>query len=209
MNPCIVNLLGNAEKVRLLTEGLPIAFGIAQKEIPGNPAIGILREQIIIGYFISEFGHQQVEIPDTGTEEGFDATVCGEKLSIKTITGNQASSIKLRWTSDNLKVQETITKYQPQYDFFLVTIHWNKTSESIFYVPLSVQSEVYGKLGINRYVRTTSGTDNRGFTLTKDSLTMLQEHPETLRQEITWTEQDIDHNPYQRWESFWINRRSS
>jgi hypothetical protein len=66
MNQCIVDLLSDPAKVSHLTQGLPVAFEIARKEVPSNAAIGILREQIIIAYFISEFGQDEIELPERG-----------------------------------------------------------------------------------------------------------------------------------------------
>lgn len=208
MNQCIVDLLSDPAKVSHLTQGLPVAFEIARKEVPSNAAIGILREQIIIAYFISEFGQDEIELPERGNTEGYDVVVCGGKLSIKTITGYAASSIKLRWTVDPAKVQEVIETYRPEHDFFFTTIHWDKRRDSIFYVPLSAQYEVYDRLGSPNYLRSLpTGTNHRGVVLTSESFKRLRGHPETLRQKVTWVTQDIDHNPYQRWETFWTDQR--
>ena len=47
MNRCIVNLLNDQEKLRDFTLGLPAAFEIVEKQLPSNPAQGLLREQVI------------------------------------------------------------------------------------------------------------------------------------------------------------------
>ena len=210
MNQCIVDLLTDPEKVSHFAQGLPIAFEIARKEVPSNAAIGILREHILTAYFISEFGEDEVEPAARGNTEGYDVVVCGGKLSIKTITDYKADSIKLRWTVDNDKVQEVIQNYRPEHDFFMVTIHWDKTRDSIFYVPLAVQDEVFNRLGSANYLRSMpTGTNHRGVVLTSESFKILRNHCDTLRQEVTWVTDDTDHNPYQRWERFWIEQKES
>ena len=60
MNRCIVNLLNDQEKLRDFTLGLPTAFEIVEKQLPGNSAQGLLREQVIIGYFRFVFGKDEV-----------------------------------------------------------------------------------------------------------------------------------------------------
>ena len=144
MNPCIANLLNDENRIDHFIQKLPIAFEMVSNEIPPrNPAIGILREHIIIGYFISEFGKDKVSIPTQGNERGFDVVVCDEKLSIKTVTGNGHGSIKILWTVDQSIIDQEIENYQPEYDLFLVTIHWEHTRDSIFYIPTSAQLEIY------------------------------------------------------------------
>ena len=101
MNRCIVNLFNDEHKIEDFLERLPIAFEIVSNEIPPrNPAIGILREHVIIGYFISALGKDKVSVPTQGNERGFDVVVYDEKLSIKTVTGNGHGSVKVLWTVD-------------------------------------------------------------------------------------------------------------
>lgn len=132
MNPCIVNLLNDKHKVQHFVQRLPIAFEMVSNEALSNPAIGILCEHAIIGYFISEFGKDKVKIPALDNKRGFDMIVCNEKLSIKTVTGHGHGSIKVLWTVDQSKIDQEIARYQPECDLFLVTIYWGDTRDSIF-----------------------------------------------------------------------------
>lgn len=205
MNRCMVDLLNNQEKLRNFTLGLPTAFEIVEKQLPRNPAQGLLREQVIIGYFRFVFGKDKVELPSNPNERNFDITLCGEHLAIKTVTGNNRTAIKVHWTSDNQRVEEEIATYYPRSDFLWITIHWNKTVNSIFYIPLSVQTEIYNSLGGSEYLERLTGTNNRGIPLSKEAFPMLKNHPNTLCREVTWAKQGIDSNPYEQWETYWRN----
>ena len=153
MNECIVDLLNDQEKLSHFTLGLPEAFERVEKKLPGNQALGLLREQVIIGYFRFVFGTDKVKLPSNPNEKNFDVTLCGKDLAIKTVTGNNRDAIKLRWTSDNQRVDEEIATYSPKSDFLWIMIHWNKTADSIFYIPLSVQTETHNILGDSGYVK--------------------------------------------------------
>ena len=209
MNKCIVDLLNDQAKLSHFTLGLPEAFEHVEKRLPGNQALGALREQVIIGYFRFIFGVDEVKLPSKATERNFDVTVCGEDLAIKTITENKRKSIKLRWTSDNQKVDQEIARYYPKSDFLWIMIHWNKTADSIFYIPLSVQIEAHNNLGDSGYVETLTGTNNRGIPLSKEAFSMLKEHPDTIRRKVTWIKQEIDFDPHEEWEIYWRKRSTS
>lgn len=203
MNPCIVNLLNDKNKIEHFVRKLPIAFEMASHEMPGNPAIGMIREHIIIGYFISEFGKDKVSVPPQGNERGFDAIVCDEKLSIKTVTNDGYGSVKVLWTVDQSKANQEIEKYQPKYDLFLVAIYWERTRDSIFYIPTSAQSETHAKLGSLEYLNFRPGTNNRGISLSTEAMKALKSHPDTLKREVNWERQGKHYTPYERWEDFW------
>ena len=202
MNPCIVSLLNDENKVEHFVQKLPIAFEMASNEMPGNPAIGMIREHIIIGYFISEFGIDKVSVPTQGNERGFDVFVCDEKLSIKTVTGYGHGSVKILWTVDQSMIDQEIERYQPEYDLFLVTIHWGRTQDSIFYIPISVQLETYEMFGVE-YLKVNRGTNHRGIFINTEPMRKLKAHPDTLKCKVTWTERGTHYTPYERWEDFW------
>ena len=203
MNPCIANLLNDENRIDHFIQKLPIAFEMVSNEIPPrNPAIGILREHIIIGYFISEFGKDKVSIPTQGNERGFDVVVCDEKLSIKTVTGNGHGSVKILWTVDQSIIDQEIENYQPEYDLFLVTIHWEHTRDSIFYIPTSAQLEIYDMFSVE-YLKANRGTNHRGIFISTKAMKELKAHPNTLKREVTWTKQGKHYTPYERWEDFW------
>lgn len=204
MNPCIVNLLNDENRIDHFIQKLPIAFEMASNEVPpGNPAIGILREHVIIGYFISEFGQNRVSVPTEGNKRGFDVIVCDEKLSIKTVTGN--NNVTVVWTVDQSIINQEISgrRYQPECDLFLVTIHWEHTRDSIFYIPISVQLETYDMFNNVGYLNAKPGTNHRGITISTKAIKAMKSHPDTLKREVTWTKHGTYYTPYERWEEFW------
>ena len=87
MNRCIVDLLNDQEKYSRFALGLPNAFEMVENQLPSNSAQGLLREQVIIGYFRFVFGNNEVELPTQPHERNFDVTLCGENLAIKTVQG--------------------------------------------------------------------------------------------------------------------------
>lgn len=202
MNKCIVNLFNDNKKAKKLVKGLPKAFEMVNLELPGNPAVGILREYAIIGFFRNEFHKTEIEIPDRGDVRGFDVVICNHKLSIKTVTKN--GDIKVLWTADNDKVDEEIEgNYKPDCDIFLVQIYWNKIRNSIFYIPREVQSEVFNKLGSNDYLKSSKSTNNRGIILSKEAKNLLLSNEHTLKLEVNWEKIGLNYTPYAKWEDFW------
>lgn len=211
MNQCLRELFGDQARVQRFLDNIPLAFQIVQLEMPGNPAVGMLREQIIIAYFIDELGSSKVSVPEVGNKVGSDVTICQQELSIKTATrpktsksiASIAGSIKTSWTVDWEKVEESMEKYKPEIDLLLVAIAWGKEEESVFYIPLEIQSQVFDNLGIEKYLNVYTGTNSRSITLTKEALDGLVTHPETSKHKINWENQDLNHTPYDRWEKFW------
>ena len=64
MNHCLADLFHNLEKRERFKTGLPFAFDMVRKKLPaGNPAVGILREHVVIGFFIAEYGGDHVHVP--------------------------------------------------------------------------------------------------------------------------------------------------
>ena len=186
-----------------LSSGLPQAFAIASIEAgPRNPAVGILREQILVAFFINELGLQNIGIPTSGVNRGYDVLVGGKELSIKTILGN--GGIKVLWTSDTSSVLHEVRNYMPEADIFLSRISWNKTVDSLFYIPLSVQREVMEEMGGSKeYLHVAVSTNHRGINLSSGARNRLLSHAQTLKYPVNWIKQEIDHNPYERWQSFW------
>ena len=211
MNECLKELFGDQTRIQRFLDNIPLAFQTVKLEMPGNPAVGMLREQIIIAYFLDELGSDKVSIPRVGNKVGSDVAICNQDLSIKTVTrpGKMKTiagiygSIKISWTVDWDKVEESIENYQPDIDLLLMVISWGREEESVFYIPHGVQSEVFTSLGIEKYLKVAKRTNSRGITLTREALEKLLAHPKTNKCKINWVEQDISHTPYLRWEKFW------
>ena len=67
MNSCLDDLFLIPEKRNRFAKGLPTAFEMVRQRMPkGNPATGILREHISIGFFVAEFGGDDVDVPEKG-----------------------------------------------------------------------------------------------------------------------------------------------
>lgn len=200
MNRCIVDLLTNHESANKLVSGLPIAFEQASLEMPSNPAVGMIREQALIGFFYNTIGSGQIRTMKHGNQRGHDLMVCGKELSIKTVTKN--GGIKILWTVDQGSIaNESLI---PDCDIFLVQIWWGENCRSIFYIPLEVQLEICNQMGANNYHKIgKTGTNNRGIELSKDALSYLLKHNNTISLQVNWTKQGLNYTPYKRWEDFW------
>ena len=202
MNNCLLTLFENERNIRKLAGGLPIAFEMAGIELPGgNPAVGLLREHAIVGYFQDCLGIDKVKVPESGVKRGYDVEICGKTLSIKTVTGN--GEIKVIWTADNQKVDEEILNYKVDSDMFLVRIFWDKDVSSVFYIPQETQTEVINNIGRQNYLVSRRDTNNRGITISKPAMRLLQEHSETKTISINWKKEGLRYTPYDRWAGFW------
>ena len=170
---------------------------------PGNPAVGILREHVLTGFFIDEFGNSRVQVPNDGIARGFDVVLCGHELSVKTTTGN--ATFKVLWTVDPLQIGREIARdYQPSCDIFLVQIHWGKCKDSIFYIPQEVQSEARQRLG-DKYLQAAVGTNHRGISVSAKGKKELLNHDQTISVEVDWIQGEEDHSPTQRWQDYWVD----
>ena len=196
----------SADSLNRLVSGLPRAFEIVKQEMPpGNPAVGVLREHVIIGYFVSEYGWENVELPKKGIERGYDVKLYGSKLSIKTATGN--SLPKVLWTVDPLQIGKEISRdYEPTCDLLFVNIHWGKHLDSIFYIPVDVQQKVWTEMK-DQYLTAKIGTNHRGISISRVAMTQLKAHDSTLRARINWVESGINISPHARWEQYWLDTR--
>jgi hypothetical protein len=201
MNECIVSLLRDSNKSAKLARGLPKAFEMAGLELPSkNPAVGFLREHIVIGFFLNEFGADNIQIPNTSTERGYDVAVCGGQLSIKTVTGG--GKIRMLWTPDTYKVGGEVKVYTPEYDLFLVHINWGQCKDGVYYIPREVQCIIH-EANPKDYLHVPVGTNHRGPELTTSAKNALLKHHDTIRLKVDWKKHGLDYTPYNRWEKFW------
>ena len=205
MNDPLIEFLQDHQRVKRFIDKLPLAFETAMKEWPsGNPAIGVVRENIIIAYFLSEFGQDKVKLPHLGTQREYDMILFGRKLSLKTKTGHHLSGVKVIWTADQEKIDAELEgNYQPDTDLLLILIQWDQIEESLFYIPSHVQAEVFQSMGSDSYLQVAKGTNHRGITISTAAMKKLIEHPDTIIKTINWEKQGPDTTPYQRWEDFW------
>ena len=202
MNPCIIRLFEDNDAIDKLSLGIPKMFEMATMEIPpGNPAIGLLREHILIGYFLHELGKEKVQLPDQGTSRGFDVIVCKKPLSIKTVLAN--GQVKVLWTVDPLKIGLEIARdYNPEHDIFLVNVFWGKEKDSIFYIPSEVQTETRNCMK-DEYLNARVGTNHRGISISSKAMKKMKADARTLRKSVKWEKVGLSYSPHERWENFW------
>lgn len=202
MNHCLSELLEDCNAVTKLVTGLPQAFEMASLELPsGNPAVGFLREHALTGFFRNYFG-DKVELPTGGNERGFDIKICGSELSIKTVT--KFGKIKVVWTADTRSVNSEISGgYYPTCDILLTRIYWGESKESVFYIPLEAQREIFDNLGSDEYLRSAISTNHRGIEISSNAINLLQNHNTTKKLWVDWQKLGINYTPYDRWEEFW------
>ncbi|MDE3270093.1 MAG: ThaI family type II restriction endonuclease [Pseudomonadota bacterium] len=201
MNKNLIDFFRSETRLHRLTSGLPKAFKIVKHEMPkGNPAVGILREHVLTGFFLNAFGEENVSVPDKGIVRDYDIEIYEKKLSIKTVTGN--ATFKVLWTVDPLQVGREISEYKPFCDILLVEIHWDKNRESIFYIPVEVQRVIKSELGA-KYLTARVGTNHRGISLTTEAKLMLIKHKDTISAKVDWRCKEIKIHPHERWVTYW------
>ena len=207
MNPCLIDLFESEDRLNRLVTGLPNAFETVRHEMPkGNPAVGILREHVLTGFFINEFGEDDVVVPDWGVERSYDLEICGQYTSVK--TGTNRTQVKVSWTADSLTIGSEVAEYQPFCDIFLVEIFWGRSAESIFYIPLSVQEDAKKQTDESKYLSYLTaavGTNLRGISITKEAMKILRSHKDTKRATVDRTETGITAKPHDRWVDYWEN----
>ena len=204
LNSCLKKLFCMPDKRKRFANGLPVAFDMVRKRMPpGNPAVGILREHVIVGFFLAEFGPKNVEIPERGNERGYDVVLCSGEISIKTVTGNQG--VKILWTADTAQVQSEISGgYQPEHDILLINIFWGKQKDSAFYIPLSAQKNILKYLGRDQYLSAAPGTNNRGIEIKRKAITALKKHQDTISISVDWNIEDTNYPaPWDEWDEYW------
>lgn len=204
MNSCLFDLFQVREKRNRFAMGLPTAFDMVQQRMPkGNPAVGILREHVIIGFFVAEFGGDKVSIPERGNERSYDVILCGQELSVKTRTGE--GGVKILWTVDTEQVEHEINEgYKPEHDILLVNIFWGLNKDSVFYIPLSAQKSVLDNMGREKYLSSATGTNNRGIEIRGRAISALKAHSDSYSFSVNWVTANINYpDPWQEWKDYW------
>lgn len=190
-----------------IEDKLPHLFHIAELESSRAGKIGMqvgsAREGILVALLIYKFGEKNVETEIPITESEVDAKLFGNPISIKTITGEGFSGVKLIWTVDAQKAKEFRESYYPSCDILLAQINWNGRG-GLYYIPLKTQKELFEKIGKKSYIKLPKpGTNPRGVEITKEALLKLVRDKETQGIEISWQRLKIDYNPYKRWVDYW------
>ncbi len=207
MREGIKALFYDKEIVKKVKLRLPKMFQLAELESSRAGKIGMevgsIREAIIIALLIYKFGDKNIETNIPITESEVDFRAFGKPISIKTITTNTLTGVKIIWTVDYKKVEEFIKSYYPKVDMLLVQINWNKQG-GLFYIPIDVQKRIFKKLGKDKYIKVPKkGTNPRGIEISKEALIDLINDRETKSINIEWIRSKIDFNLYKRWIKLW------
>ena len=198
MNNSIVGMLRDTRLSAIIQEKLPFAFETVGLEIGGNPAVGILRENVILGMLIALLGKESVQPAGGAMDPDMDCLVSGIPLQIKTVSGG--AGIRLKWTANRASAEEFMDTYSPASDLLIVRIVWGGDGY-LRYVPLEVQREVWHRLG-NDYL-TYSGGNTRGVNLSPRAANAIDSHSGVTNLGIQWNRVGIEFDPYERWTRYW------
>ena len=200
------DLLTDEKTIGHFVSGLPEAFEMVAAELPSNPAIGLLREQVIVGFLMAKLGSDKVKVADSNTQRDYDLLIDSLPLSLKTITGQ--GGLKILWTVDQVRVAKELKSYQPKSDLLLIRIFWGSRVKSVFYIPITAQQETRAHLGQD-YLHVGTGTNHRGIEISKKAINRLESHAATIALEVEWRKQGLGFKPYERWEAFWRGKTTN
>lgn len=202
MNKLISGILQDPDYIDRIRQKLPPAFETVDKEIRGNPAVGILRENVIIGMLIAFLGKKNVQPVTRTMQPDMDCFVGGEPLQIKTLTGGVGSEagIRLKWTANESSARVSMDSYRPVADILIARISWEQNGY-LRYVPIEVQEEVWSMLG-EAYLN-YSGGNTRGFNLSRKAASAIDQHPDILTLSIHWSRTGVVSDTYERWGNYW------
>lgn len=167
--------------------------------------IGSVRERIIIALLRHYFGKPNISTDMPITEKEIDVIVLDTRISIKTITGNTFSGIKVIWTVDWNKIDSFVDSYTPTADMIFIQIVWNSSDGGFFYIPQAVQNKIFNNLGENDYFKKPpKNTNPRGVEYSKEAIRLMVEDSETKKIPIDWIREDgKDIDIYKKWEGYW------
>jgi hypothetical protein len=198
-------LIDNEKFKKYIQEKLPELFEQANIECSRDGKIGmevgVARERILVAMLMHFFGTENVDVKIPTTKASLDVKLLGQCISIKTRT--KVNNFKLCWTSDQISIGNYISTFQPDCDILFAKIDWGKIGY-IYYIPLSVQIDVFNTLGRANYLKIPKpGTNPRGIDITDEAYRELTSHSQTLKMEILWNIKNLDINVYERWLKLW------
>ena len=187
----------------LIKSKLPKLFEIAEVESTRGGKIGmevgILRERVLTSFFISKVGEDNVDSDSSATENSKDVQVNGDDISIKTFTGSGYSGVKIFWTSDTESAKRVMDTYTPKFDLIVANINWGSNKGGLYYVDKQTQRQVMDSVGRNKFLKISSGSNNRGITYGTDVLKRLLNHENSLKIEIDCVKTNEKFNIFERW----------
>ncbi len=200
MSKLIRQLLTDLKYVEIIQQKLPPAFQTVEDELKGNPAVGLLREQVILGMLIAFLGKDKVAVVPSGVNPDIDCYIESEPLSIKTVSFS--GGIRLKWTSNALKAEEFIDSFEPIGHLLVIRVTWGETG-TIRFIPLDVQQSVFRQIGVADYLDYRSSTNTRGVNLSQGAELALNQHPQSVRLPILWKKSEVIINPIDKWVDYW------
>lgn len=203
MSKLIRQLLTDSKYIEVIQQKLPPAFQTVEDELKGNPAVGLLREQVILGMLIAFLGRDKVEVVLSGVNPDIDCYIESEPLSIKTVSFS--GGIRLKWTSNALKAEEFIDNYEPIGHLLVIRVAWGKTG-TIRFIPLDAQQSIFRQIGVAGYLDYRSSTNTRGVNLSQRAELALNQHPQSLELPIVWERSKAIINPIDKWVDYWQER---
>ncbi len=196
----ISELLTNPSYIGIIQQKLPPAFQTVEDELKGNPAVGLLREQVILGMLIAFLGEHRIKLIESGVNPDIDCYVDSQPLSIKTVTSS--GGIRLKWTSNAVKAKAFMQTYQPMSNLLVIRIVWSKTG-SMRFIPLNLQQQVFEQIGVTQYLEYRGATNTRGVNLSLEAESALIRHPQTVSLPISWQRAKAVVNPLDKWVGYW------
>lgn len=202
----IKEIFADSKLVLRIKDKLPKLFHMAELESARAGKIGMevgsLRERVIVALLIYKFGLTSVDTKLPITEPEADVKLDGRKISVKTITGD--GGVKAVWTVDAESAKRFIEGYTPQCDIVLVKIKWGSNEGGFYLIPLSVQQEIFKRLGRDRYLKMPkAGTNPRGVEFSQDAIRAMAAHRDTLRIQVNWKKEASEYDTYKRWIDCW------
>ncbi len=182
---------------------LPKLFEISEVESTRGGKIGmevgILRERVLTSFFISHAGEDNVITDSSATENSKDVQVFEDNISIKTFTGSGYGGVKVFWTSDTESAKKVMRDYTPKYDLIVANINWGTDKGGVYYIDKQTQTNLLRKVGIEKFLKISSGSNNRGITYGKDILKSLMNDKNTLKIQVKWEKTNEKFNIFERW----------
>lgn len=206
MSDLIKQLLTSPRYLKIIQQNLPSAFQTVEDELKGNPAVGLLREQVILGMLVAFLGEEKVELVPSGVNPDIDCYVDSKPLSIKTVSSS--SGIRLKWTSNAVKAKEFIDSYKPTSDLLVVRIIWRELG-GILFIPLDIQQHVFSQIGVTRYLDYRGTTNTRGVNLSPEAERAFYRHPRMVNLPILWKRTEETINPISKWIDYWREKDKS
>jgi len=196
----ISRLLTNPRYAKIIQQKLPPAFQTVEDQLKGNPAVGLLREQVILGMLVAFLGKRRVKLVESGVSPDIDCYVDSEPLSIKTVS--YSGGIRLKWTSNAVKAKEFINIYEPMANLLVIRIAWGETGLMRF-IPLHLQQRVFNQIGVKQYLEYSSATNTRGVNLSGDAESALNRSSKTVILPILWQRSKTVIDPIDKWIRYW------